>query len=487
VTFRKLITFLTFVAVLTMAVRISVDTDTWWHLRAGETILEDGILRSDVFSLTRTGQSWAYPGWISQILLISVYRLAGIAGLNLLTGLLVMLAFAVLWHRMDAPVLFRSFVIILATAASGVYWSARPQIISFALAGVFLALLEGAQRGKRRPLLMLPVLMALWANMHGGFVIGFLLLLAYLGGTIAEALVGGWSRGSLQAAFSARQEDLRWFGLITLGCAVAVSLNPHGPQMLLYPFRTVSIGVLQDYIQEWQSPNFHHLEILPFLIMVLMLLTAFTWTGRKVRAAEYFLVLGFLPLALMAGRNIALFALAGVLPLARHGYGALEPLLARIPSSRALPEKVTRTVNVLLLILLTAAALVKISIPLQADQIQNALEQSLPVDAVSYLEENPSLGRLFNSYNWGGYVLWRLYPDYKSFVDGRTDLFDDEILGEYLQAWRADEGWEDIFAHWEIQVVLLETNAPLTGALDDSGWETAYQDAMAVVMVRPEP
>lgn len=485
-TFRKLMTYVTFLAVLTMAVRISVDTDTWWHLRAGEAILEQGILRTDLFSLTRQGQSWVYPGWISQLLLIGVFRLAGVAGLNLLTGLLVLLAFAVLWHRMDAPVLFRSFVIVLATAASGVYWSARPQILSFALAGVFLTLLEGAQQGERRPLVVLPVLMALWANLHGGFVIGFLLLLAYLGGTIAEILVDGWLQGSLREMLRQRRDDLRWFGLTFLGCVVAVALNPHGPQMLLYPFQTVSIGVLQDYIQEWQSPNFHNLEILPFLIMILSLLTAFAWTKRQIRAAEYFLVLGFLPLALMAGRNVALFALAGVLPLARHGYGALEPILSRLPSSQALPERLTRTVNLALVLIFTGAGLLKISIPLQTAQIDAAFEQTLPVDAVTYLDEHPSFGHLFNSYNWGGYVLWMLYPDYLSFVDGRTDLFDDEILGDYLTAWRADEGWEAVFEAWDIQVALLEANAPLSAALDDAGWETAFQDDMAVVMVHPD-
>ena len=107
--------------------------------------------------------------------------------------------------------------------------------------------------------------------------------------------------------------------------------------------------------------------------------------------------------------------------------------------------------------------------------------------AADYLEEHPDLGRLFNSYNWGGYVIWRLYPQYLSFVDGRTDLFDDVILDDYLQAWRAEEGWEQIMLEWDIDVALIEPGAPLAGALEDAGWEAAYADSKAVILVRAEP
>jgi len=488
VTFRKLITYLTFLAVFTMAVRVSVDSDTWWHLKAGEWILENReILRMDPFSITRIGESWVYPGWISQLLLFAVFQFSGFAGLNLLTGFLVVLAFGVVWKKLEAPPLFRSLIVILAAAASGVYWSARPQIFSFALAGVFLAILEGETPRSPRKLILLPVVMAVWANIHGGFVIGFLILLAYLGGEIVESVLGGWLRGSV--ADSLRQRKQAWLHLIWagLGCVAAVCLNPHGPIMLLYPFQTVSIGALQNYIQEWQSPNFHQLEILPFLILILALLAAFSWTSRRVRAVEFLLVIGFLPLALMAGRNIALFALAATIPLARHGYDALKPLLDKLPPSKPLPERITRPLNLSLILLLSVAALAKISIPLQPAVIETAIQTANPVGAADYLEAHPGLGRLFNSYNWGGYVIWRLYPQYLSFVDGRTDLFDDVILDDYLQAWRAEEGWEQIMLDWDIDVALIESGAPLAGALEDAGWEAAYEDSMAVILLRTEP
>ena len=163
-----------------MAVRVSVDTDTWWHLRAGSWIVENRqILRSDPFSLTRQGQPWIYPGWLSQVVIFYLYQGFGFAGLNILTGVMVVLAFLAIWQLLEGPLLLRSAIILIAATVSGVYWSARPQIFSFALAGLTLFLLERSARGRRKWLFALPPLMAIWSNIHGGFVIGFILMVCY--------------------------------------------------------------------------------------------------------------------------------------------------------------------------------------------------------------------------------------------------------------------------------------------------------------------
>ncbi|MCK4692920.1 MAG: hypothetical protein KAT23_04785, partial [Anaerolineales bacterium] len=114
--FRRLVVGLTFLAVFTMAMRVSVDTDTWWHLRAGEWIVEQRqILRTDPFSLTRQGEPWIYPGWLAQIGLYGIHNEFGFAGLNLITALMVVLAFVFIWLLLDGPLLMRAFVLLLAT------------------------------------------------------------------------------------------------------------------------------------------------------------------------------------------------------------------------------------------------------------------------------------------------------------------------------------------------------------------------------------
>ncbi len=94
-------------------------------------------------------------------------------------------------------------------------------------------------------------------------------------------------------------------------------------------------------------------------------------------------------------------------------------------------------------------------------------------------------GELFNSYNWGGYVLWRLYPNYLSFVDGRTDLFGDEILDQYFNLWLAEPGWEGELEKWDIGLVLVEPYSPLAHALQGIGWITQLDDSNSILLTKP--
>ncbi len=482
--FRKLIVSITFLAVLTMALRVSIDTDTWWHLRAGEWMVEHrAILRTDPFSLTRLGQEWVNPGWLAQILLFGVYRLGGFPALNAFTALMVLVAFAFAWSIMEAPVTVRAFILLLAVTVSGVYWAARPHILSFALAGAFLYVLEHHRRGRRGLIWSLPPLMALWVNLHGGFAIGFLLLGAYGVGALLELLwpVLRHERG-IDEAWVANRGQVRDLWAAFGASIVAAGFNPRGFAILLYPFQTVSIGALQDFIQEWQSPDFHQLHVQPFLWMLLLTMIAWAYSRRRLRPSELFLAVGFTYLSLMAGRNIALFALVTAPSLARHTQGALEPYLRlNLRPDSAYPQRM-RIVNALLFGLLLVAAAAKISVPLSGEVNREAIRGFAPVAAVEVLKREAPRGDLFNSYNWGGYLIWEAYPQYLTFVDGRTDLFDDEILNAYLLAWRAEPGWQDIFRDWGIQVALIEPDAPLREALLGAGWVERYSDEQAVLL-----
>jgi hypothetical protein len=158
-----------------------------------------------------------------------------------------------------------------------------------------------------------------------------------------------------------------------------------------------------------------------------------------------------------------------------------------VKKGQEVPPQIARVVNVVLAVLAFLAVGVKVSGPLSASVNEEAVRKQVPVDAVDYILENAPDGPLLNSYNWGGYVLWALYPEYLSFVDGRTDLFDDEILGEYLRAWKADPGWKEVLEEWSIQLVLLEPGAPLALALACDGWKELFADGQAVVLAKPQP
>jgi hypothetical protein len=272
---------------------------------------------------------------------------------------------------------------------------------------------------------------------------------------------------------------------------IAVLFNPYGPQMLLYPFRTISIGVLQNYIQEWQSPNFHAREAQVFILLWVLTFGAVGVSRLRLSATDFLLFAIFSALALLAARNIAVFAVVAAPILMRHADAALAELQARFPKlkiagSETTPPRRWRILNWILLGVVVAAAAVKIALPLNPATTLSAIAATSPVGAANYLKQSPTSGPMFNSYNFGGYLVWALYPDLPVYVDGRTDLYDDEFLTEYLNVYTIGPGWEKTLAERGIKVVVTETASPLARALlMTPGWSARYSDPLAIVFVKP--
>jgi hypothetical protein len=470
-----------------MAINPSVDSDTWWHLRAGEEIVVRGeILKTDPFSLTRQGEPWVYPGWLSQVTLYQIFDRFSFAGVNVFTGLMIFIAFVFVWRLLEGKELLKAFVVVIAVATSSVYWSARPQIISFALSGATIFLLERARKGNYKTLWFLPLVMLLWVNLHGGFAIGFIFLGIYIFSDLIDLTSELLDNNpQTREIWREHRRFLATGALVALLSLVAVSINPHGPSMLLYPFKTISIQALQNYIAEWQSPNFHGRETLPFLSMFFLTWISLALTRKKIVGVDIMIPLTIGYMSLTAARNIALFGLATLPILFRHLNSIAENLLSRRKPGEDFPERVTRRLNWTLLVLVIIAAFLKITRELPDEVNQERIADQLPLEAFDLIETEQYPGELFNSYNWGGYVLWRLYPNYLSFVDGRTDLFGDEILDQYFNIWLAEPGWEGELENWDIRLVLVEPHSPLAHALQGIGWITQVDDTKSILLTKP--
>jgi len=244
---------------------------------------------------------------------------------------------------------------------------------------------------------------------------------------------------------------------------------------------------VQEYIQEWQPPDLQARSVQPFIWLLLLTFGAVGFSRRRLLLTDFLLFAGFGYMALTAGRNIALFSLAAPLVLTRHADPLARALGQRWGYS-GLSER-PRTpfqgrLNLALLALLAAAGVLKLALVFPAEVNQEHFAETLPVEAVDFLRSQPhSSGKLFNSYNYGGYLVWAL-PEYPVFVDGRTDLYNDEIISQWLQVVRAEPGWQDVLDRWEIGVVLLEPDMPVVSELESSGWERAYADSLAVIYRR---
>jgi hypothetical protein len=476
-TIERTMTIILFALIFALAARIPVDTDTWWHVRSGGYTLTHGMIYADPFSFTKFGTPWVNHSWGSQIVMYGVWQIAGSFGLAVFVAGLATAGMVFIYKMCEGSPYMRAFALILGAAAAAVFWSARPQMFSFLLSAVVLYILCLYRRKKADRLWLIPILMGIWGNLHAGFSIGFI----FLGGVIAGETLG--------RLFNRASTDyLDWRGIrklviITVISAAALVINPYGLQMLLVPFQTVSIGALRDFIQEWNSPNFQGRETWAFIFLLLAVLGAAGASKRRINWTDFVLVSGTAFMALLAGRNIAVFAVVATPVLTYH----LDSILTERGWALRSRSRVTAgmaRINLVLLIVVLLGAAAKVLLVLSPTLVAQEMRNYLPVGAVEYLQANPPPREMFNSYNWGGYLMFRL-PDTPVYVDGRTDLYGDAFLTQYLQTAIGGDGWQETLDAQGVNMVVIEQGSGLARRLrDDAGWQEVYTDSMASIFER---
>ena len=487
-TLRRLMLVLAFAGIFAVATNPSVDSDTWWHLRAGEWMLAHRqIMTADAFSWTRAGHPWVDHSWLSQAGMALLWNGFGFAGLNLAVAALVTLAFLFVYLQCEGSIYLKALVLQLAAFSTGLYWSARPQMLSLALASVFAYILSLFRWRGRDHLWVLPALTVLWVNLHAGFAIGLLLIALTLAGQILSRVAGARGPGVLEWPGVGR------LALAGLACVAVVPLNPFGARMYSYPLETISIGALRAVIQEWMSPDFHMLSAQPFIWLLLATLVALALGRRRADVTDLVLLSCFLYTALLAARNIPLFALIAPPVLMRDVASPAvdeDPAAARSPSRGEASGPPRRApalalINWLLLAAVVVVAADKIAVPLRPSVNEAAIAKSMPAGAVEYIRRTRPPGRLFNSYNWGGYLAWTLYPAYPVYIDGRTDLYGDAFVRRYLRIVAGQEEWQAALEREGIRLVVIETGSPLATELRRApDWRQGYADSLASVFER---
>lgn len=498
---RRLFIALFFLALFAMAVRETLDPDMWWHLRTGEYIWEQGIPRQDIFSYTVRDHTWITHEWLSEAFMWLVYRVGGLPGLMMAFAGIIALTFWLIYLHCPGRPYLAAFVVLLAAVTSALFWGARPQMFNLLLAAGLLYILERmTEDGGRRTVVLVPLLVALWANLHSGYLLGVALLATYAAGEVLSAGIrglGDWwityckARGEHRAFstyFPPRSSRPLRLVLLTVASMVAALLNPNTYRLWLYPFETLGSPAMQEQILEWQSPDFHFRYFWFFGAMLALGLVSFTLSHRRPTWTEFLLFLGLAAAGLLSSRNIPLFAVATTPVIARHLLSSLEgtrlhPFLSGLTPSAPPPRRLA-WLN-LLLLMVGAAAVVgwtahKIS------QNETAIARHYPVAAVDFLEQAElAQARGYNHYNWGGYLIWRGLP---VFVDGRADVYGDDFLFYYLQTWELTSSWRQPLLEWQVEYVLIEPQRSLGTLLIASGeWTPVYTDEVAQVLVRERP
>jgi len=478
-----------FVAILAlglfaMAARKVTDPDVWWHLRTGQLIVQNrALFHTDPYSFTRFGAPWIDHEWLSQLLIFGVCKFAGWGGLSVVFGVVIASAFMVVFYRSPGRPFIAGVITLLGAFASAPSWGVRPQMLTLLLASLLLLILEHSY-GRPRLLWLAPPLMLLWVNLHAGYALGIALIALFL---LGDALDVAFGLGEPNLSDkSARAERFRTLAVVIVVCAAVVMLNPYGTAMYTYPLETLHSRAMQSYIGEWASPDFHQLRYAPALAMILATLVLPALSPRRLRPRELLLLSVTTYAALRSVRHTPIYALIAIPILSATVQAWMqERAHAQLDETKQSPPTFAKALfNAFLLTGFLVFLLVRVRYVTHHQVEMEAKE--FPAAAVAFIAAHRPPVPMLNHYNWGGYFIWKLYPDYHVYIDGRADLYGDAFMNDFAAVYYLKgDAWQITFAKWGIQTVVLPPDAPLVTALRAlPSWETIYSDKQAVVLTR---
>jgi len=254
--------------------------------------------------------------------------------------------------------------------------------------------------------------------------------------------------------------------------------------MFSYPFETLSASSMQNFIQEWLSPDFHQLRFLPLAALMIATFSAMALSPTRPRPGELFALSALTFAALRSGRHIPIFAIFAAPLFAKYFAQWINSQTNSPITIRSATATGPKVVLALSLLFLPAFLIVKRVVHFHSN-VATYEAQKFPVAAVDFIERTGIAGPIFNDYDWGGYLIWKLYPQRKVFIDGRADLYGDDFIFGYLRMYGGERGWRDGLDRFGIQTVLVQPNSALTTLLrEDKGWRTVFEDQEAVVFAR---
>lgn len=435
------------------------DPDTYWHLAAGQWMLDHGrVPQVDVFSHTRAGAPWVPHEWLSEVLMALAWRAASWSGVLALyafaAGAAAMMMARRLSRSLDGIGLLLAGVLAFGCMAPSLV--ARPHLLVLPVLVGWVCLLLDARDRTRAPPLAAALLMLLWANLHGSYVLGLALAAAFA----LEALIEAEDR----------LDVVRRWGVFGLLSAAAAAVTPNGVQGLIHPFAITSMSALPT-ITEWRPADFS--KVTPFEIAILA--TAFIGLSKGVRVPAFrlLLVLGLLHLALAHMRHQ--LVLAAVAPL------ILAPYFAQ---AKTPPVRARAAAPALALAVFAAAALLagRLILP-----VERTTDRVTPAAALAQVPAELRSQPVFNDYDYGGYLI---FSDVPTFIDGRADMFGDAFTADYMRAEAGDaRRLAALLDNHSVAWTLLRPQSPAVRWLDSQpAWRRLHADGQAVVHVRaPNP
>jgi hypothetical protein len=484
-----------------LSVKLLGDAGIGWHIRTGQQILSTHVIpHIDPFS-SQIAKPWFAWEWLYDVVVGKLEEWCGLNGVVWFSAVIIAAVFGWMFRLLIArgTNFFAALaLVLLAVSASTVHLFARPHVLSWLFTLFWFWILDSTERRslqeggtlRTRWLWALPISMLVWVNMHGGFLLGFALLAIFWLGSLWTWVRLKESRieESLQKiAAGKRAWELFWVGVAS---AVASLANPYGWKLHAHIYGYLTNRFLMDHIDEFQSPNFHQLAQKCFLLLLLVSMTILLVRGRKLRFSQGLIVLLAVYMSLTASRSIPTSSILLVM--------IVGPLLSAGPNAQAIWNRLAMVESQMrghLWPILTIAITLAIAINggrVGSSQIIDAHfdPKHMPVDAVNFLkehqlEEHQVHGPILNPDSWGGYLIYRLYPNERVVIDDRHDFYGEEFLKSYLTMWRVEPGWKGFLDLHRPTCLVLPKSAALSQILATTPeWKSIYTDEVAIVFVR---
>ena len=446
------------VAVIAASATTVIDFDIWWHMKTGELIwLWKMIPTADIFSYSAAGAPWVNHEWGYQMIVWGLFEKFGFAAL---TAIKVILTTGVVlcFYRTIQP-LFRSkgvamwiVMVLLISIADRI--TDRPSLFTTFFIALFCMEFHRFVRGEGRPLWLLPIIQVFWINLHGGGMLGPQIALAFAAGESLQHLFGG-------ECLEWRRLRLLWIVALSLGAAALI--NPQGIDAFLFPLKHLKMDAILTFTQEWLPPLDARLDAIisqiAFRLILVATLLSFVINRNQARFSHLILT-AFSCLMVTKGRRFTADFVLMNLPILIVNLRGMAGKIRWAPE-----EKNTRQWLSLTALIALSSALIINGYPATlrggtcGDLGFGTNATFAPEKMVDFIEENGIRGRMFNEMGLGGYLIWRLWPGSRVFMDGRTPVYGDDLYREFVGAFQLGRNFEELDQKWQFDYLLFKADS----------------------------
>ncbi len=486
---QKILLVLFFGLVFLYSFNQIANSDTFYDLKTGQYILENfKIPTHDIFSLPAYGADWVPHEWLAQIIFYLVYALGGFFGLIVFCALLGVLTYFILWRlafKKGANFYLSLLILFILSYLTLELWVPRPQIFSYLSFALLIYFLESYRdKPDKKHLIGSALAIWFWANTNASFVLGLVIIIFYLFSEAIGSRWRGWSGKNLSSG------DVKKLGIAAAGSvALGVFATPSGYPSLFYSFYVQEVANYLGVL-EWKPITVFLYKVQAQIFVAMIFLTdaflAWWFFFRKESRDMTFLglVFGVSLLPFISIRHVGFWPIALFVPAVMSLSVVLKIFLARFSD---------KAFGIFLLVI----GIVFISGRLLWIPKSLINEKIIPVKAVDFIKENSIRGPLFNLYNEGGYLIFRLWPEDKVFIDGRSEVYRGRPLIEFFTIFGLHPGWEKLADEkYGLNYFLLDSYyypavrkfiEPLTHELLKKNFRLVYWDDLTIILVRDTP